>query len=207
MRIVLFGGTFDPVHTGHLAMAEAAREALRADRVVFVPCRVSPFKRGAQAAPARDRLAMVRLAVRGNPRFGVSDIELRRPGPSYTFDTVERLRRSMPSKGERIEWFLLLGADALAGLPRWREARRLVTRARVAAVGRAGWPKAALLRALARAFGPRVARGIERRWIDAPRLDIAAQDLRRRVRAGRSVRHLVPDAVERYMRRRGLYRD
>lgn len=207
MRTVLFGGSFNPVHVGHLVMAEAAREALRADRVLWIPCREQPHKGRGDLAPARDRLAMVRLAVRGNPRFAVSDIEVRRPGPSYTIDTVERLRRSTLKQKPRAAWFLLLGADALADLPKWRHARRLVRRARVAAVGRKGWTKAAALRALARAFGPGFARGLSRRWVDVPRIDIASHDIRRRVREGRSIRRLVPEAVERFIRRRGLYRD
>ncbi|HET7224952.1 MAG TPA: nicotinate (nicotinamide) nucleotide adenylyltransferase, partial [Candidatus Eisenbacteria bacterium] len=109
VRLAVFGGTFDPPHVGHLALAERAADALALDRVLFVPARVPPHKRHAAMTPARHRLAMVRLAVRGNPRFAVSTLELVRPGPSYTVDTLRALGRRHP----RAELFLLIGADSL----------------------------------------------------------------------------------------------
>lgn len=213
MRVALFGGSFNPIHVGHLTAAEAARESLRLDRVLFVPCRRPPHKPPDDLAPARDRLAMVRRAVRGHPAFAACDIEIRRPGPSYTVDTLETLRASMGSAARRkgrgtggAALFLLLGADALADLPKWREARRVARLARVAAVGRPGWRLQTLRRPLARAFGRAFVEALDRRRIDAPRVDLASRHIRRRLRAGRSIRYLVPEAVERYIRDRGLYR-
>lgn len=201
MRLAVLGGSFNPIHVGHLAVAEAAREALALDRVLFVPCALPPHKPPDDLAPARDRLAMVRLALRGHPAFAVSDIEVRRPGRSYSVDTVAALRATT-----RGALFLLVGADMLAGLPTWREARRLVALARVAAAGRPGWSFDALRPRLARAFGAAFLRGLDRRRIDAPLVGVSSSDIRRRARDGRSIRYLVPEAVARYIRRRELYR-
>lgn len=186
-RIGLFGGTFDPVHMGHLILAERAADELKLDRVLFVPARVSPFKTGSIPADGAVRLLMLRAAVRGNRRFAVSDLELRRPGPSYTIDTIERL-----PAGDRL--FLLVGADALAGLPRWRRPRDLAGRVTFAVFRRPGQ---------ARRRSPSYARAVE---VRSPLLEISSTEIRARIRRGASVRYLVPDAVERILRRRGLYR-
>jgi nicotinate-nucleotide adenylyltransferase len=208
MRIALFGGSFNPVHNGHLAIAEAARDGLRLDRILLVPCARPPHKDAPDLAPGRDRLAMIRLALRGRRALGVTDIELRRPGPSYTIETVETLRATAGGRGggARREFYLLVGADMLADLPRWREAGRLVRLVRVAAAARPGWSLAPIRRALARAFGPAFVRGLARRRFDAPLVDVSSTAIRRRARAGRPLRGLVPDAVAAYIRRTGLYR-
>jgi nicotinate-nucleotide adenylyltransferase len=207
MRTALFGGTFNPVHDGHLAIAEAARVGLRLDRVLFVPCALPPHKEAASLAPGHDRLAMLRLAVRGRPGLGVSAVELRRPGPSYTIETVQALRAAARRRGRPAgPLYLLVGADMLADLPRWREAKRLVRLVRVAAAGRPGWSLGSIRRALARDFGAAFVRGLDRRRFDAPRIAVSSTAIRRRARAGRSLRGLVPDAVAGYIRRRGLYR-
>ena len=213
MRTALFGGSFNPVHVGHLAIAEAARDGLRLDRVLLVPCARPPHKDAPDLAPGRDRLAMIRLAIRGRPGLGVSAVELRRRGPSYTVETVEALRAAArrrrgadASRAGRETLYLLVGADMLADLPRWRKAGRLVRLVRVAAAGRPGWSLATIRRALARAFGAAFVRGLDRRRFDAPRIGVSSTAIRRRARAGRSLHGLVPDAVAAFIRRRGLYR-
>jgi nicotinate-nucleotide adenylyltransferase len=191
-RIGLLGGTFDPPHLGHLLLAEAAREALALDRVVFVPARMPPHKRGRRVTPPATRLALLRAALRGSG-FAVSTVELDRPGPSYTVDTLERIA----ARGVPAELFLLVGADSLADLPTWREPERILSLARLAVAARPG-----------AAAPPRLARRFARRIVALgnPAVAIASSDLRARVAAGRSIRYLVPPSVERAIARLGLYR-
>lgn len=186
MRIGLFGGTFNPVHHGHLLLAKAAREQLKLDRVLFIPCAQPPHKSPAGLASGRARLAMIRLAIRGHPAFRASALELSRRGPSYTIDTVRALRRRWP----KARLFLLIGQDMLGVRWRsWDELKRLCT---VAAARRP------------HARPPRRERGLV--WLAMPQVDIASSEIRRRLRAGRSIGHLVPPAVERYLRRHRFYR-
>lgn len=185
----LFGGSFDPVHVGHLIVAEAAAEALGADvRVRFVPAREQPFKRAAHGASPEQRTAMLELAVRGNPRFAVERIELELPAPSYTVQTLRVLVAREPAT----RFALLLGADAAQEVPTWREAAELPRLACVVAFARAGVP------------APR--NGIIDRVIEVPGIAISATEIRARVAQGRSIRYLVPDAVGDYIARHGLYR-
>ena len=186
-RIGLFGGTFDPPHVGHLALAEAARRRLRLDRVVFVPAGDPPHKRGRRLSPAADRLAMTRLAVRGLPGFEVSDLEIRRRGPSFTVDTLRRLAARDP--GARL--YLLLGADSLEEFPTWRDPAGIRRLATLAVAGRSGHR------------APR-GRGVVR--IGGAELDVSSSRLRAQARAGHRLRVLVPDAVARYVERHRLYR-
>ncbi len=188
-RIGIFGGTFDPPHVGHLALAERARERLRLDRVLFVPAAASPHKVGARASAARHRLAMTRLAVRGQRAFRVSALELGRPGPSYTIDTLRTLAARHP--GARL--FLLLGADSWATFAMWRESRAIRALATVAVATRPGAARPG------RGGGRAVA-------IGNPPLAVSSSDLRRRAARGASLRYLVPDAVVRYVARHRLYR-
>lgn len=190
MRIGVFGGTFDPPHHGHLIVAADVHAALALDRVVLVPSAVPPHKRETVQAPAGTRLEMVRAAVRGDERFEVDDLELRRPGPSYTVDTLRALRDRCPGA----ELFFVVGADNVKELGSWREPEEVVRLARIVAV----------------------ARGCESIDADAPfpllsvpvtRVEISATDVRRRVAEGRSIRYLVPDAVRSIVAREGLYRD
>lgn len=207
-RIGLFGGSFDPVHVGHLVLAEQAREQLALDRVLWVPAARNPHKARAAVAPGEERLAMLRLACEGQPAFLPSAIELEReeagadpgrgtgPSPSYTVDTLEALHAAAPEA----ELYLLLGADALAGLPRWRSPERVLALARPAVMGRPG--RAPELAALERAL-PGLSERLRR--IEAPSLEISATDLRRRAAEGRSLRYLVRDAVAAHIAERGLY--
>ncbi|HEU5287128.1 MAG TPA: nicotinate-nucleotide adenylyltransferase [Candidatus Limnocylindria bacterium] len=183
-RVGVFGGTFDPVHVGHLAIALAALESARLDRIVFVPARRSPLKDAPPAASAADRLAMLEAATKDEPRFSVSRVELEREGPSYTVDTLDALS----AEGEL---FLILGSDALAELDRWRSPQRIRSLATILVARRPGAPEPAA--GVATAF-------------DAPCLDISSRELRARGARGLSLRYLVPDEVWRHIERRALYR-
>ena len=184
MRLGLFGGTFNPIHVGHLVLAETAREHLALDRVLFIPAASPPHKRARDLLPGATRLRLVQLAIRDHPAFVASDIELTRPGPSYSIETVRCLRRQLPAA----TLFLLIGEDMLEVRWRaWDELRRLCT---IAAARRPESP-------------PASCRGV--RWLPMPQLAIASSDIRKRLAAGRSIRYLVPSAVERHIRQHRLY--
>ena len=184
-RVGVFGGTFDPVHVGHLAIALAALEAVPLERVLFVPARRSPLKDRDPLASVADRVTMLEAAIAGEPRFSLSRVELERDGLSYTVDTLDALR----SQGEL---FLILGSDALADLARWRRPDRIRELATILVAARPGAPEPDPVHR-ARAF-------------DAPRLDISSRELRARAARGMSLRYLVPDAVWEHITKRGLYR-
>ncbi|MGN6393200.1 MAG: nicotinate-nucleotide adenylyltransferase [Gemmatimonadales bacterium] len=185
----LFGGSFDPIHHGHLIVARAAVEALGLDELRFVPAREQPFKQGRHGAAPADRAVMLELAVAGSPGLSVERIELERPGPSYTVDTLEALRAREPGAA----FTLLIGADAAAELDAWHRAKDLPALARIVVFGRAGAPVPS---------SPLIAGSIE-----VPAIDISATQIRRRARAGAPVRYWVPDAVAEYMARHRLYLD
>ena len=184
-RIGLLGGSFDPIHYGHLAIAEEVRLALQLQRVLFLPPAQQPFKQGQHAASAEQRLAMARLACADNLAFEVSSIEIERPGPSYTAVTLAALRERYHA-----ELFLILGADSLADLPRWYRAQRVVELAQVVAVGRPGAPTETdrITHAL-----PGLAGRLT--WIDGPQLSLSSTQLRERAAAGRTLRYQTPDSV------------
>jgi len=192
----IFGGTFDPIHHGHLAIAEEARETLGLERVLFIPAAEPPHKPGRPVAPAAHRLAMVELAIADNPAFAGSDVELVRGGASYTVDTLEALRAD-----GLVEPWLILSAEALAGFPTWREPERVLDLARLAIVPRAGHEvlDAAWLEARFPGCGTRAA------FLPGPLLPISGSVVRRRAAVGRSVRYLVPDAVAAYITQHRLY--
>ena len=197
MRVGVFGGTFDPVHIGHLIAAERATELLALDEMLFVPAGEPWFKADEPVTDAEHRLNMVRLAVESNPRFSVSDVEVVRPGPSYTIDTLEELRSHA---GEGTKFFLVLGLDALAEMHRWRSPERVFDLATVVGVSRPGaeFDSGALYAAL-----PYSAERVI--MLDVPMVDVGATELRRRAAEGSSLRYLVPDSVERYIREHDLY--
>ena len=192
MRIGLYGGTFDPVHLGHLRAAENAREAMGLDLVAFLPAAVPPH-RGGPLSAAADRLAMARLATASHPLFEAWDAELRRPGPSYTVETVASLLAERPSDA----FILVVGADTWPEIATWREPQQLLSLVEVAVVDRPGYAGPA-----PEAPFPG-ARGVRR--VGGPSLPISATAIRERARQGRSVRYLVPDAVADYIAARGLY--
>jgi nicotinate-nucleotide adenylyltransferase len=198
-RLGIYGGTFDPPHLGHLVLAETAADTLRLDRVLFVPAGDPPHKAAAiMRSSAEHRLAMVRLAIERNPRFGISRADLDRPGPHYSVDMLCLLRDEHPGAA----LFFLIGADSLADLPTWSRPRELIELVCLGVMRRPGVdPDLAALE--------REIPGLRRRmvWLDAPAIDIAASDLARRIAAGRSVRYQVPDDVCLYIEEHGLYRN
>ncbi|MEZ5065501.1 MAG: nicotinate-nucleotide adenylyltransferase [bacterium] len=189
-RLGIFGGTFDPIHLGHLIVAELARCLLRLDRVLFVPARIPPHK-GPVATEPEHRFRMTCLATEGNPHFAVSDLELRREGPSYTVDTLRTLRAESP---EGTDTYLLMGADSARDLETWKDSDILLEEATVVVADRRG-------------DGEIPARVRERATLlSTPLIEISSSDIRRRVRDGRTIRYLVADSVESYIRSEGLYR-
>jgi nicotinate-nucleotide adenylyltransferase len=182
-RIGIFGGTFDPIHHGHLILAREAIEALRLDRLIFVPAAASPHKAEGKSTPPAARLEMLRAAVEGESEFHLEEMELLRPPPSYSIDTVEVLRFRQPTA----EFFLLIGEDNVAGLPTWHGFDELVKMVQFVVLARS-------------AFKTEHPYPVIRRH-----LDISATDIRNRVATGRSIRYLVPPAVETIIRDRQLY--
>ncbi len=196
-KVGVIGGTFDPIHIGHLFIAERVQEALELDNMLFVPAWVSPLKLASAPTSAEHRLAMLRLAVADNKDFGISLVELERKGPSFTVDTLVALRERL---GQEDTLTFVLGTDALIELPRWHQPDRLIRLARLATVPRRGFaPDLDVLEAAV----PGVRDSIH--IVDAPTLEISATDLRACVAAGRSIRYLVPDPVRRYILDHGLY--
>jgi len=204
VRIGIFGGSFDPVHLGHLVVAECCREQARLDRVIFVPTAIQPFKQSRQPVAGQHRAEMLTLAVGGNPAFEISTVELDRGGVSYTVDTLASLRDARPDD----ELHLILGPDALASLPDWREPARILDLAGVIAVERDGLDDVSAtvqeLR-LAALLGPERSRRIVADTVRVPALGIRSSDLRALIAAGHSIRYRTPRAVERYIATHGLY--
>lgn len=201
-RIGIFGGTFDPVHQGHLLIAERMREALALDEVRFLPAAVSPFKQHVPPSEAKHRVEMVRLAIGGNPAFLCDDREIRRGGTSYTVETLRELRRELPGA----ELFLMMGADALADLDQWREPAEICRLAFVAVAARGGRP-APNLDVLQKYLPTNEPSGTLRHVVSIPQVDISSSEIRDAVRAGKSIRYQVPAAVAAYITAHGLYRD
>jgi nicotinate-nucleotide adenylyltransferase len=197
-RLAIFGGTFDPIHIGHLAIAEDACWALGADQVVFVPARQQPLKQAqTPGAAAAQRLRMVELAVADNPRFAVWDGEVRRGGVSYTVDTVVQIQHASPDA----DLYFVLGADAVTLLPRWHRIERLIMLCRFAVLRRPG--AALALDPLIETL-PMLHDRIK--VIDGPLLTISATDVRQRLLRKQPVRYHLPPAVWHYIEQHGLYR-
>lgn len=194
----MLGGTFDPIHMGHLVIAEAARIKLGLADVIFVPAGQPWLKANRNISPAEHRVAMVRLATGSNPNFSVSTFEVEEPGPSYTVGTMAHLRGKF---GPKVPLYFIGGLDALEELPLWKEPQRLITLCRLVGMKRPG-ARELDLKKLEAAIP-----GISKRIVilNGPQIGISASDIRERVRAGLSIRYLVPDAVEAYIREKGLY--
>jgi nicotinate-nucleotide adenylyltransferase len=201
MRIGILGGTFDPVHLGHLIFAEQAREQAALDAVWFVPAARPPHKDQERLARFEQRVEMLELALAGNPAFRVDELEKERTGPSFTVDTLAELHRR--HRGH--EFFLLVGSDTLQELHTWHEPVRLLEQAGLVVMPRPGQPllEPAELRRRLELPAPQPLRLVV---LDVPQIDIASRDLRRRAAAGRSLRYLLPRAVECYILDKQLYR-
>jgi nicotinate-nucleotide adenylyltransferase len=197
MRLGLYGGTFDPVHLGHLILAEQCREACGLDRVWLIATGSPPHKPGGRT-PVGHRLEMVRIAIAGHSAFAASDIEAKRPGPHYSVETLEAIRRDHQDD----ELFFLIGADSLADLPTWREPERIARLATIVVVNRPGLEEVDPGRLPD--FGPG---SHPLAWVSIPPVGIASSDLRRRLAEGRSIRYMVPRGVEAYIEAHGLYRE
>jgi len=201
MREGILGGSFDPIHNGHLHVARECRTILMLDCVVFVPTRVPPHKQDLPLTDARHRLEMVRLATRGTAGFEVSDEELRRTGPSYTVDTVSA---ELARLGEGAEIFFLMGADQAFELHLWHNVRELARLCTLVPVTRPGFPLDRLDE-LKSSLPAGVVRKLKSAALEIPPVDVSSTEVRRRVRAGMSVSALVPSAVEEYIRQHRLY--
>ncbi|MDZ7289620.1 MAG: nicotinate-nucleotide adenylyltransferase [candidate division KSB1 bacterium] len=195
MRIGLYGGTFDPVHLGHLIMAEQARTELELQRVFFVLTPSPPHKSPLTISPVAHRLEMLKLALADHPHFELSTVEMQRPGVSFTVDTLRQFR-AMPEFSES-EFFLIIGVDSFLELQHWREPQAIISMAKLAVYPRPGldWRHAApeFLHAACLLHGPQI--------------EISATDIRQRCARGISIRYLVPAEVEKYILENRLYRD
>jgi nicotinate-nucleotide adenylyltransferase len=184
-KIGIYGGSFDPIHHGHLILAREAREVLDLERIIFVPAAVSPFKGRAPAASGDMRLRMLRVAIEGEQGFAIDDCELRRPPPSWTIDTVEEIRKREPEA----EIYLLVGEDNVASLDRWRRFDELKKMVRFVVLDRTGSQAQGNYQIVRR------------------KIDISATEIRKRVAYGQSIRYFVPEAVEKIIRRTKIYQE
>ena len=202
MRVAIFGGSFDPVHLGHLWIAEGLREHAQLDEVRFLPAAISPLKQQQQAAGASHRVAMLRLAIAGHPHFAIDERELKRGGVSYTVDTVRELVGEQPED----QFYLILGADSVADLPRWRTPEQIFQMVTPLVVGRGGqapidW------QLLSGYLPPQRLEEAKRLAIESPLIAVSSRDIRHRVASRQSIRYRVPRPVEAYIEAQQLYRD
>lgn len=200
MRVGVFGGTFDPVHLGHLILAEQCREQGRLDEVWFIPAARPPHKLNHEITTFAQRVEMLALAIAGNPAFKISEVEKDRPGPSFTVHTLTELKQQYP----QVEFFLLVGSDSLRDVPKWYASARIAELTSFLVMPRPGHGQVDIetVRAALPAGTP-----MRVEVVDSPLIDIASTDLRHRAAQGRSLRYLVPRAVEMYILERKLYQD
>jgi nicotinate-nucleotide adenylyltransferase len=200
-RLALFGGSFNPVHNGHLIVVRNIGEQLQLDRIVFLPSASPPHKPAGALAPAQHRAEMVKLAIAGESLFDFDDYDLTREGPSYTVDTVAHFRQEL---GLDVALHWIIGADTVAELANWYRVRALVDSCRIVIANRPGWDQIDF-DALRTRLGEEQIASLRAGMVDTPRIDIGATDIRHRVRNRRSIRYLVPGAVASYIADHGLY--
>jgi len=200
VRLGVLGGTFDPIHNGHLIAAETVREKCRLDRVLLVPAGKPPHKPEEAVSPARHRYLLTCLGTLNNPAFEVDRVDIDRGGMSYTLDTIRALKR----RYREAELFFIMGADSLLDLPNWHEPAALLASCRFIVTTRPGWN----LHAAEERLGPLFIDNRERiEFVEIPQIEISSREIRRRIAAGESVRYLVPDLVLRYIEEHRLYRE
>jgi len=198
-RVGILGGTFDPIHIGHLMTAEAVRDEYELEKIIFIPAAQPPHKLGQKISPAEDRYLMTVLATCSNPHFEVSDIELRREGPSYSIDTVRELLRT---SGGDTEFFFIAGTDIIREIHTWDRIEELLKICPFIAASRPGCrPDVERTRSILGDLGVK-----QIHLLDTPELEISSTDIREKVAAGRSIQYIVPPAVEQYIYKKGLYR-
>ncbi len=203
-RIGVMGGTFDPIHLGHLAAAQEAFEQFAMDEVVFVPAASSPFKQEEESQDAEKRYLMTVIATASHPRFQVSRLELERPGPSYTIETMRELRRAY---GPRSEFFFIGGTDTIMELGAWREPEALLELCTFIAVERPGYEADKIKKSLSASERKRFTANPRIVSMKMPGMDLSSTDIRQRVREGRSIRYMVPWEVIGFIEKNGLYRN
>jgi nicotinate-nucleotide adenylyltransferase len=201
-HIGLYGGSFDPIHFGHLICARSAAEQLGLSQVILIPSAAPPHKLNRTIAPAEHRLAMVRLAVSADPLFDVSDIELHRAGPSYTFDTVTQFRSKL---GAQTQLCWMIGGDSLPQLPTWYRIAELVKLVRIVTLARPGWSGNQAKAALEASLGAAAADGLVKDCLNTPAIQISATQVRSRIGERKSIRYLVPEVVRSYIDDNRLY--
>jgi nicotinate-nucleotide adenylyltransferase len=200
MRLGIFGGSFDPVHYGHLLLAESCREQCRLDQVWFVPAAIAPHKQTRKLAADRHRVEMLKLAIAGHEAMSVCELEIERGGLSYTVDTLAEIARMKPDA----ELLLLMGADSLHDLATWHQPRRICELALPVFVRRSGSPEVDLT-ALANLVSPARLEQIRAHQVAMPLIELSSTDIRDRVAQGKSIRYRTPRAVEKYIETHGLY--
>lgn len=193
MKTGILGGTFNPIHNGHLIIAEQSRQKFVLDRVLFIPCNIPYHKKSFELEPAEHRLAMVKLAVKGNPSFKVSDMEIKRGGLSYSINTIKQLKKIYTAN---TEFYFILGADSLPELSLWREIGTLMRLCRFIVVTRPGFSRSALKQ-------PLLSRILS---FTSPLIDISSTKIRRYLKKGQSVKYLVPESVEKHIKKHRLYK-
>lgn len=198
-RVGIFGGTFDPIHMGHLIVAETIMDEFHLDKVVFIPAAVPPHKLGRQISPAKHRYMMTMLATCSNPRFQVSDMEMHRQGPSYSRDTLAQL---IKEHGSDTEFYFIVGADSVENLHTWNRIDELLTMCHFIGASRPGCMPD--MEKIAQRFGP-LAEKIH--CLETPELEISSTEIRHRVGQKRTIRYIVPETVEQYIYKEKLYLD
>jgi nicotinate-nucleotide adenylyltransferase len=201
-KVILFGGTFDPIHYGHTRACLYALEQTSADKVVFIPAKCSPHKRLLPVASEDARLAMLRLAVAGESRFEISACELERSSPSYTIDTVRFFRSE---SGDNAELYWLVGADAIKDLSDWYEVKNLIDECNLCVMRRGGFERPDF-GALEGVLGVERVEKLKKNVIEGPLVDISSSEIRRKIGAGEEIRGMVSEAVEAYICENGLYK-
>jgi len=198
VNLGVLGGTFDPIHLGHLKMAQAAYQAVGLDKVLFVPAGDPPHKQNLPLTPARQRVKMVSLAIADHPHFELSTVDIDRPGPHYTVDTVTRLRTAYRLSAE--ECFFIIGGDSFVDLPDWYKPQQLLNSCRLAVIHRPGfWPNLTKLTGLFPNLTERIT------WVAMPPDPVSSTNLRRLIGRGNAVDHLLPKTVWDYIQQAGLY--